>query len=222
MSPIDELKPHLDILEKVEQYQHKAEFNRFLLVLTIAGFIAIIGGWISYIFNRFLNVDPTFFIFGVTGNPNLSPMKEPILFISVWLLYLIPILSAISFSTGTTGIVNWNKAYKQVGILAILLFLVAHIIIVFLGMKNSQYIPLVWGLLVCIGFILSSWFMYEETDNSKLRGGLVIFGIIALFLGVLVSFTMPNEVAQLVFGLVLGTILSFSGIISYFALDQLL
>ncbi len=221
MDPLDEIRPHIDFLEKVEQYQHKAEFNRFLLVLSIAGFIAIIGGWISYVFNRFIGVDPTFFIFGVTGDTDLSPMNEPVLFISVWLMYLIPILSALSFSTGTTGILNWNKAYRRVGILALILFLAAHLIIVLLGTKNSQFIPLVWGLLVCIGFIISSQLMYEETNIPKLQGGLVLFGFIALFLGLIVSFTVPTEVAQLVFGFVLGSILSFSGIISYFTLGQL-
>ncbi|MHA2095791.1 MAG: hypothetical protein ACW98F_14315, partial [Candidatus Hodarchaeales archaeon] len=203
------------------KFQYKAEFNRFLLILNISGFIAIIGGWISYIFNRFMGVDPTFFIFGVTGDPSLAPTEEPILFLSVWLVYLVPILSAIIFSTGSTGIINWNKSYTRIGILAFSLFLLAHITIVIFGVENNKFIPIVWAFLICVGFILSSKFLYEETGNSRVRGGLIIFGVVALLLGLIVVIIVPVELAQLIFGSVLGCILSLSGIISYYTVGRL-
>ncbi|MHA2138018.1 MAG: hypothetical protein ACW98G_09085 [Candidatus Hodarchaeales archaeon] len=221
MSSIEKLKSHIDILEKVEKYQHKAEFNRFLLILSISGFIAIIGGWISYIFNRFMGVDPAFFIFGVTGDPSLAPTQEPVMFLSVWMLYLVPIVSAISFSTGSTGIINWNKAYKRIGILALSLFILAHIMIVLLGVNNSEFITIIWGLLACVGFVISSKLLFVETGNPKVRSGLIILGAISLFLAIIIVIVVPIELAQLLFGSILGIILSFSGIISYFTIGRL-
>ena len=221
MSSIEKLQPHIDILERVEKYQRKAEFNRFLLILTIAGFVAIIGGWISYVFNRFVGVDPTFFIFGATGDPSLAPDKEPILFLSVWLVYLVPILSAMTFSTGSTGIINWNKAYKRIGILAFFLFLLAHIIIVLMGVTNSKLIPIVWGTLVCVGFLVSSRLLFLETNNSKVRTGLIVIGVITLILGLIIAIIVSVELAQLLFCSILGVILSFSGIISYYTVGRL-
>jgi len=44
MDVLAELKPHLEILEKVETFEKKRELNRLLLFFAIAGFISIIGG----------------------------------------------------------------------------------------------------------------------------------------------------------------------------------
>lgn len=215
VSSLEKLQRHLDILEKVEKYERKSEFNRFLLILCVSGFVTFIGGWVAYIFNRFFGIDPTFFLFNLTNNPSLTPTKEPILFITVWLIYLIPIVSVVIFSTGTTGIVNWNKAYRGIALMAVFLFFVVHLMILIIGLPNSKYIPAIWGVVVGIGFIAARWPLKSVTENTNLLNGLVILGLIALILGVMVSLLIPTELAQLVFGSALGLALTCVGLIGY-------
>ncbi|MHA1971360.1 MAG: hypothetical protein ACTSW1_00120 [Candidatus Hodarchaeales archaeon] len=215
MSLLEELKPHLEILEKIEKFEQKAEYNRFLLVLVISGFIVIIGGWISYIMNRFLGTDPTFFMFGLTGKTELSPLNEPILFSTVWLLYAIPILSTIALTTGSSSIVSWNKAYRKIGVIAISLFAIVQIIIIVLGIEFMKFIPGVWGIFVSLGFFLSSHIIFQETKIATTKKLLNFFGLMALFLGAMTSLFFPKELAMLFFGAFLGLTLSTSGFVIY-------
>ena len=145
MDVLAELKPHLEILEKVAQFEEKREFNRFLLVFTFAGFISIIGGWIEYVFYRLFEISSTFFIFGLTGQYELAPTSEPILFLSIWLIYLIPITGIIIFTLGSPGFINWNRSYRIIGATIIVLFLTTHLTIIILGIPNSKLIPGVWN-----------------------------------------------------------------------------
>jgi hypothetical protein len=221
LSALKDLQPHLDILKKVVSFEQKSEFNKFYLLLSVSGFVAIVGGWISFVFHRFMDIDPTFFIFGLTGNPDLAPTEEPILFISVWLLYAVPILSVAVFSTGASGIINWNRAYRSIGALAISLFFIAHIFIILIGSENSQLIPSIWGLVMFIGFTIAGRMFYQKIGNRRVFSGLLSLGIGTLVLGVLCSSFLPLEYAQLVFGAMLGTFLFLSGIISYFTYGRL-
>ena len=215
MDIMKELKPHLEILEKVQKFERKAEYNRFLLILTISGFIVIIGGWVSHIINRFLGTDPTFFIFGMTGNSDISPLNEPILFFTVWLLYAIPILSIITLTTGSSGILSWNKAYRKIGIIAVSLFFAVQVIILVLGVQNIEVIPLIWGAFSSIGFFLSGYILYQETSIKSTRVSLYLFGVMCLILGILSFVFIPNELAMLFFGIFLGATLSLSSLLLY-------
>ncbi len=221
MTILEELRPHIEILEKVQKFERKAEYNRFLLILTISGFIVIIGGWISYVINRFLSTDPTFFMFGMTGNPDLSPINEPILFSTIWLLYAIPILSVITLTTGSSGILSWNKAYRKIGIIAIGSFFVVQAVILILGVKNMNAIPLIWGTISSAGFLLSGHILYQETNLKRTKTALNLFGVMSFFLGIL-SFTfIPNEVGMLFLTIFLGVTLSLSGFLVYLKTGKL-
>jgi hypothetical protein len=221
MTILEELKPHLKILEKVQKFERKAEYNRFLLILTISGFVVIIGGWVSYIFHRFLGTDPTFFMFGMTGNPDLSPIHEPILFSTIWLLYAIPILSIISLTTGSSGILSWNKAYRKIGIIAVGLFFVVQVIILILGVQYMNVIPLIWGTVSSAGFLLSGRIMYQETKMRSTKTSLNLLGVMSLFLGILSFSFIPNEVAMLFLTIFLGVTLSLSGFLVYLKTGKL-
>ncbi|MHA2054081.1 MAG: hypothetical protein ACXAB2_12310 [Candidatus Hodarchaeales archaeon] len=216
ISKFENLTAYLEVLEKVEKFEKKAEFNRFLLILSVAGFVAIIGGWISYIFNRFLGVDPTFFIFNLTDNPDLSPSEEPILFLSVWIVYLIPLVSVVILSTGSTGIMNWNKSYRFISVFVIFLFFFAHVLILLAGLKNARMIPFIWGLTVGIGFLISSLILKRETSDKIVTTGLVVIGSLSIILGLTLSFFAPEEIGQLLYGLILGIGLSVCGIFGYY------
>ena len=210
-----ELIPHLEILEKVQKFERKAEFNRFLLILTISGFIVFIGGWVSYIFHRFLATDPTFFMFGMTGYPDLSPINEPILFATTWLLYAIPILSIITLTTGSSGMLSWNRAYRKIGIIALSLFFVVQVIILILGTQNMDAIPLIWGTISSLGFFYSGRILYRETKVKRTVRSLDLFGAMAFFLGILSFVLVPSELAMLFLSIFLGVTLSLSGFLLY-------
>ena len=156
----------------------------------------------------------------MTNNPDLTPTNEPALFITVWLLYLIPIISIIVFSTGSTGIINWNKSYRFIALMAIILFLLVHVTILILGVSNAKFIPLIWGIAVCIGFVASRYPLSNVTGNSNLLNGLTIFGIIALILGVVASLFLPVRIAQLIYAGGLGIIMSCTGLISYIMIGR--
>ena len=187
-----------------------------MLVLNVAGFVTIIGGLISYTVNRFLGVDPTFFIFNMTNDPDLSPMNEPELFFSIWIVYLIPIVSVMILSAGSTGILSWNKSYRPMSILLAFLFFIVHILILIAGVQNARLIPLIWGTTVGAGFLLSRYILSKQTSDKIVRIGLLLFGLYTILLGMIASFIIPAEIAQLFFGFVLGITLSLCGLIGYY------
>ena len=187
-----------------------------MLVLNVAGFVTIIGGLISYTVNRFLGVDPTFFIFNMTNDPDLSPMNEPELFFSIWIVYLIPIISVMILSAGSTGILSWNKSYRPMSILLAFLFFIVHILILIAGVQNARLIPLIWGTTVGAGFLLSRYILSKQTSDKIVRIGLLLFGLYTMLLGMIASFIIPAEIAQLFFGFVLGITLSLCGLIGYY------
>ena len=220
VSSLENLQLHLDMLEKVGKFERKSEFKRFLLILCVAGFVSTVGGFVAFIFNRFLGVDPTFFMFNMTDNPDLAPTNEPALFLSVWLIYLIPIISIIIFSTGSTGIINWNRSYRIIASIAIILFCLVHFTILILGVSNAQFIPLIWGIAVCIGFVAARWPLGNVTENSNLLNGLTIFEIISLVLGFVTALWLPTRIAQLIYAGGLGIIMSSTGLISYILIGR--
>ena len=215
MDVLAELKPHLEILEKVEQFEKKRELNRLLLFFAIAGFISIIGGWIEYVFYRLFDISSTFFIFGMTGQAELTPTAEPILFFSIWLIYLIPISGIIIFTLGTPGFINWNKSYRIIGATAIVLFIVAHITILFFGTSNSKLISGVWGTAICVGLLFTSQILAKEIDNKSIRLGLIAFSLIVFALGLITVIMIPEEESMLFFGSVFGILLTISGMTTY-------
>lgn len=210
MEIIKELTPHLKILEKVESFEKKAEFNRFLLVVTFAGFVTMIGGFLDYVSYRIVGTGTTYFIFDITGISN-----EIVLFFFTWIIYLVPILIIIIFSTGSPGFINWNRSYRLIGFTAIFLFIINQLLILLIGEPNAQFIPVIWGSTVCIGFILAHFILRREITNKKLLTGLLAFGVLAFIVGFVSSFLIQLELSMLFFSSTIGLFLSVSGFITY-------
>ena len=152
----------------------------------------------------------------MTNDPDLSPMKEPELFFSIWIVYLIPIVSVIILSAGSTGILSWNKSYRPMSILLAFLFFIVHILILIAGVQNARLIPLIWGTTVGAGFLLSRSILSKQTSDKIVRIGLLLFGIYTILIGIIASCIIPAEIAQLFFGFVLGITLSLCGLIGYY------
>ncbi len=224
MDLYSDLQPTLEILDKIVAFEEKMEINRLLLFVSLAGFVAIIGGWIEYVCYHFLSpsVDSTFFILDLA-----SFATEPILFLGIWLIYIVPLISVVIFTTGISpGFINWNKAYRKIGALTIVLFVITHLLVVFLGIidsPNSQFIPLIWGTTICAGFLIASRILFLEFKNEKLRLGLVSFGLFALILSAISSFvfyTVSPELAMFLFCNIFGIILIGISMITYWKVGR--
>lgn len=216
MDLLSDLQPTLEILDKIVAFEEKMEQNRLLLFLCLAGFIAIIGGWIEYVCYHFLAVDSTFFILGLASD------TEPILFLGLWVIYLIPLIGVIIFTAGISpGFINWNKAYRNIGVITIVLFVLTHVLVLFLGIihtPKSQLIPIIWGTMICIGFLLASRILFLETRNKDIRVGLSSFGVFALCLGVISSiifYSYNPELTMFLFCNILGIVLIIVSMIAY-------
>jgi hypothetical protein len=215
-----ELAPHFEILDRVITFEKKVEYNKFLQYLALAGFITIIGGFIEFICYRFLGVDTTFFIFGLTGNPQLAPTEEPILFVSLWLLHLIPILAGVIFTIGAPGIISWNKAYRTISIIAVILFISNQLLILLVGISNSGLIPIIWGITLCIGFILAGRILYSAVKIKIIQTETLISGIVSLGLGIISSIVFPLKLKMFFFCTMFGLLLIGMSIIFYLLEDR--
>lgn len=215
-----ELTPHLEILERIITFEKRVEYNRFLLYLAVAGFIGIIGGFIEYISYRFLGFDSTFFIFGLTGNPQLAPNVEPVLFTSLWLLYLIPILAGLIFTIGAPGIISWNKAYRAISIMGVILFISTQVLVLIVGVSNSRIIPIIWGITLCIGFSLAGRILYLEVKIKTIQVEMLISGFASLTLGIISSIFFPLELKMFIFCTMFGLLLIGISITFYLLEEQ--
>ncbi len=219
MDLLSDLQPTLEILDKIVAFEEKMEHNRLLLFLSLAGFIAIIGGWIEYVCYHFLDVDSTFFIFGLASD------TEPILLLGLWLIYLIPLIGIIIFTAGISpGFINWNKAYRNIGAITIGLFILTHVLVLFIGIidtPDSRFIPSIWGTMICIGFLFASRILFLETGNKDIKLGLSSFGLFALGLGIISSiifYSNDPELAMFLFCNIFGIILLIVSMITYWKL----
>jgi hypothetical protein len=100
-------------------------------------------------------------------------------------------------------------------ILAALFFLV-HILILIVGMENARLIPLIWGITVGAGFLLSRNILIKQTSDRIVGLGLVFFGSFTILVGLIASFLIPADIAQLFFGFIVGLTLSLCGLIGYY------
>lgn len=222
MDLYSDLQPTLEILDKIVAFEEKMEINRLLLFVSLAGFVAVIGGWIEYVCYHFLSVDSTFFILDLA-----SFAAEPILFLGLWLIYIIPLIGVVIFTTGISpGFINWNRTYRKIGALIIALFVITHLLVVFLVIidaPDSQFIPLIWGTTICAGFLLASRILFLEFKNEKLRLGLTSFGLFALILSAISSFvfyTVSPELAMFLFCNIFGIILIGISMITYWKMGR--
>lgn len=221
MDLLSDLQPTLEILDKIVAFEEKIEYNRLLLFISLAGFVGIIGGWIEYVCYHFLSVDSTFLILG------LSPVVEPVLFYGLWLIYLIPLIGVIIFTAGLSpGFINWNKSYRIIGVIIIALFTLTHLLVLLVGYIdsfNSQFIPIVWGSTICIGFFLAGRILFAETRKKEIQLGLFAFGLFAIFLGFVSSiifYSLSPELAMFLFCNILGLTLICISMITYWKVGR--
>ncbi|MFW9992345.1 MAG: hypothetical protein ACFFD4_09885 [Candidatus Odinarchaeota archaeon] len=214
MDHLAALRPHLEMLEKVEQFEKKSEIDRFLLILALVGFIVTISGFNELVSYLFLGTDITFFMFGVTSNPQLSPESELALFLGAWLIHFLPFLVIAFFTTGSSGIINWNRAYRIIGAVIVILFFVTVGVVLILGQDNAEFIPLAWGVAFFLGFLSASVILPKQAQLKVLRGGFLVLGVVSLLLGMIASFFIETDLRMFFFGASLGTLLTLTATVA--------
>ena len=167
-------KEQIKFLLKIKEYETKNEFNRFLLLTSFGVILSIIEGFIELVFYKFYTKDVFFFefIFFQSSDPGLLG--------AIWIITIFPLLVIILFTTGTTGIINWNKTYKNIGYIAIILFILSELSILFMGQEQMELIPIIWGFYIFVGFIVAGTLMYKYEKQLFLARLLIFYGIVSL------------------------------------------
>lgn len=217
----ESIQPQLEILNKIEFYEERLEFNRFLLISAFSGLIAIFVGWMEYIFNRFVGIDISLFQFGFTTKGSLSPANEPILFFSIWFILFIVIVSIIVFSSGLSSFISWNRSYRIIGIYAIITYLICEGIIAILGLQFEKVIPLVWGIAISSGFVFTAEILYRKEKQYQLRVGMLSIGIMSFVLSIIAYFLIEPKLAMFFFLISLGIVLILSSAILYYLIGRI-
>ena len=215
MSDQKGIKKQIEILEKIESFEKDIEFNRFLLIVAFGGLIAIIAGWMEYISFRFIGTSLTFFQFGMAPSSALQPSEEPVLFLSIWIIVIMLVITIILFSYGSSGVISWNRTYRWIGILAITLYLLTSSIILILGSENSNFFPLIWGIALFIGFGSSGYLLANIEDYRIIFKILLFFATLALGLGLVNSIIIISTISMFLFLVIFGISLIIGSAVMY-------
>ena len=197
----------LKFLSKVENYETKVEFNRFLLITSFGGLLCIMAGILELFFYKFYNLDVVYFQYNFLDSPDMS------LLIAVWIMTIFPLLIIIIFSRGTSGIINWNKAYRTIGLVAIILFFLCELFILLIGKSNSKFIPLIWGIFIFLGMILASYLINIIERQKKVAYILLFLGacilIDALFVYLFIDIKLSMFTMLINFGVIMTGLTAF-------------
>ena len=171
--PEDFGKEQLQFLTRIKDYETKNEITRFLLITSFGGILSIIAGFIEFVFYKFYNTDVIFFQFNFSSNP------EPVLLLAVWILTIFPFIIILIFTIGTPGLINWNRTYRNIGYIAITLFLLSEITVLAIGENFIHFVPLIWGSYILLGFILAGLLMYKLEKQPFVERILILLGVLA-------------------------------------------
>lgn len=168
------------VLERIERYEKKAEYNRFLLIVSFGGLISLLAGGVEYITYRFYEFDVVFLLFGFLNNDWLDPVQEPVLFIFLWLSVITPVVIVLVFSQGKVGLFSWNRSYRLISLLAVALFLLSNVFVLLLGPSKQELLPLVWGPTIGLGLAIAGHILSHHESQPHIRLELYIIGFLVL------------------------------------------
>ncbi|MFW9930716.1 MAG: hypothetical protein ACFFD1_15105 [Candidatus Thorarchaeota archaeon] len=215
-----DFKDQFDILDKIESFERHIEFNRFLLILAFGGFIAFFAGWMDFISKKFLGINMTFFQFAMVPSDSQQPINEPILFLSTWMIFFMLVSIMILFTTGSSGLISWNKTYRIIGVFSVFLYLITSLIVLLIGYSNSKYLPVLWGTAILIGFVISGYLLSKRERYQVINKILNLNGLISLILGIFFTFILSNEFSLFFFLSSFGIIMIFMSAISYLLIGK--
>ena len=83
--------------------------------------------------------------------------------------------------------------------MALILYVISTILILFLGPSNLDIIPFIWGISIGLGLIFSGELLYRQQNQVILRRGLDLLGMITIILGIVASILIEQIVAMFFF-----------------------
>ena len=211
-----------EVIAKIEEFEVKKELNKFFLIMFIAGYIGVISSFIEYFFHSFYNLDVTFYILQDIGSlSDLSLSNQPFLFVIVWSLHLLPLIGVFFYTSERTGVIDFTKSYRKIAIICVSLFALAEFSVFLFARNNYRLIPVVWGLLICIGLIFTGLIFYNDFNiriiawTMFISSLLTILEVIIVFIFIKDDFIGPSVITYSI-----GMMLIFMSIIVYFLKQQ--
>ncbi len=207
-----------EIITKIEEFEIKKELNKFFLIMFIAGYIGIISSFIEYYFHSIFNLDVTFYIFQDIGsNTDLSITHDPILFIIVWSIHLLPLMAIFFYTSEKTGVIDFTKSYRKIAVVAVILFVSAELSVYFFTKNNYRLIPVIWGLIISIGLIYTGIVFYHDFNIKLIALTMFISSLLTIIEMLAVYFLIKdNFIGPTIITFSIGLMLVLMSLIVYY------
>lgn len=207
-----------EIIKKIHDFEINKEINKFFLILFIAGYIGILSSFIEYFFHYFYELDVTFYIFQDIGSHSiLSISSQPLLFIIIWSLHVLPLFGIILYNSEKTGLIDFTRVYKKIFILAVFLFIVAELGVLFFSNDNLKVIPIIWGFAIAIGLSITGYLFYRNFSIRLIAYTMYLCSIlIVVEVFAVVLFVNDNYSGPTIITFSIGMMLIIVSILTYF------
>lgn len=210
-----------EIILKIKTFEIKKEINKFFLIMFISGYIGIFSSFIEYYFHFTYNLDVTFYIFqDFGGNNDLSISVQPFLFVLIWSIHLLPLFAIFLFTSERSGIIDFSKSYKRVAILALILFIVAESSVLLFTRENYKLIPVIWGIVIAIGLILTGTIFYQDFKIKIISQTMFVCSLLTIFEVIGVYFFVDDHLGPTIITFSIGIMLIAMSIIIYYLKKQ--
>ncbi|MFX0117189.1 MAG: hypothetical protein ACFFB3_21770 [Candidatus Hodarchaeota archaeon] len=195
-----DLKQTLQILERVQDFESRYELRRFLLIMALCGFVAILAGWIELVSQRYMDTDPAFILAGLRP----SPQDEPELFIATWLIHLAPIFLVGVYTSQSPALLDWSPLLRKIGLLWLILIAMAEIGVVTIGFEWESLIPVIWTSTIFFAFLGTYWMVPEIEGLPSLRVPIRLMAILCVATGAIATLILKTEHAMFFFATTIG------------------
>lgn len=206
------LEETLEILQRVQDFESRYELRRFLLIMALCGFIAILAGWIELVSHKHLATDPAFILFGLEP----SPQEQPDLFVATWLIHLAPIVLVIVYTSQSPALLDWSHILRKIGILWLGLATLAEIGVATIGFRENSLIPAIWTIAIVVALLGTYWMIPEIEGFPSLREPILIILILCVATGALATFLLNTDYAMFFFATIMGLGMVIVAAIYYF------
>lgn len=195
------LEQTLQILERVQNFESRYELKRFLLIMALVGFVAILAGWIELVTHKHLDTDPAFILAGLKP----TPQDEPELFIATWLVHLAPIVLVGVYTTQSGhSLLDWSPELRKIGILWLVLVATAELGVATVGYEWNDLIPTIWTLAIFLALLGTYWMIPEIEDLPSLRKPILLIAMLCVITGVIATLLLQRAQAMFFFATIMG------------------
>ncbi len=199
-SSSSDLQKTLQVLERVHDFENRYEIRRFLIVMALCGFIAILAGWIELVSHNSLNTDPAWILFGRKPSPN----EFPELFIATWLVHLSPIVLVAVYTSQSFALLDWSPILRKIGLLWLSLVALGLIAVTTIGYQKEDLIPVIWTLIIVTAFLGTYRWVPEIEGLPNIRNSILFLGLYSFAIGLFTIFAINPQNAMFYFATIIG------------------